>query len=90
MHIIFNESNPLDPRKDLCSVDNDISEILDENTQEENASKPMEFEDLRKEEDKEIPQLTLKDNLPKDWQFKKAHPQDLIIGDTTKGVTTRS
>ena len=35
-------------------------------------------------------QPTLKDDLPKDWQFKKAHPQDLIIGDTTKGVTTLS
>ena len=24
----------------------------------------------------------MKDGLLKDWQFKKAHPQDLIIGDT--------
>ena len=32
----------------------------------------------------------MKDDLPKDWQFKKAHPQELIIGDTTKGVITRS
>ena len=37
-----------------------------------------------------MPQSTSKDDLPKDWQFKKAHPQDLIIGDTTKGVTTHS
>ena len=35
-------------------------------------------------------QPTLKDDLPKDWQFKKAYPQDLIINDTMKGVTTRS
>ena len=32
----------------------------------------------------------MKDDLPKDWQLKKAHPQDLIISDTIKGVTTRS
>ena len=32
----------------------------------------------------------MKDDLPKDWKYKKAHPQELIIGDTTKGVTTRS
>ena len=38
----------------------------------------------------ETPQPTLKDDLPKDWQFKKAHPQELIISDTTKGVTTHS
>ena len=35
-------------------------------------------------------QPTLKDELPKDWQCKKAHLQELIIGDTIKGVTTRS
>ena len=37
-----------------------------------------------------MPQPTLKDELPKDWQFKKAHLQELIIGDTKKGVATRS
>ena len=60
------------------------------NGQEENASKPLELEGPSKEDSEEMPQPTLKDDLPKDWQFKKAHPQDLIIGDTTKGVTTRS
>ena len=60
------------------------------NAQEENSSKPLELEGPSKEESEELPQPTLKDDLPKDWQFKKAHPQDLIIGDTTKGVTTRS
>ena len=34
--------------------------------------------------------LNLPDDLPKNWQFKKAHLQDLIIGDNTKGVTTIS
>ena len=49
----------------------------------------MDLEGPRKEEIKESPQSTLKDDLPKDWQYKKAHPQELIIGDTTKGITTR-
>ena len=90
MHVVFNESNSLDPRKDTCSVDNDVGEPLETNVQEEIASKPLEFEGPSKEDNEEIPQPTSKDNLPKDWQFKKAHPQELIIGDTTKGVTTRS
>ena len=55
------------------------------NTQEENASKPLEFEEPSKKEIEETPQPSLKDDLPKDWQYKKAHPQELIIGDTTKG-----
>ena len=32
----------------------------------------------------------MKDDLPNDWQFKKAYPQDLIIGDATKRVITPS
>ena len=50
----------------------------------------MELEGPSKEESEEMSQPTLKDDLSKDWQFKKAHPQELIIGDTTKGVTTHS
>ena len=90
MHVVFDESKSLDPRKDICSIDNDVGEPLKINTQEENASKPLEFEGPSKEDNEELPQQTSKDALPKDWQYKKAHPQELIIGDTTKGVTTRS
>ena len=90
MHIVFDESNPLDPRNELCGVDNIVDELVDMNIQEENASKPLELKGTSKEDSEKIPQPTLKDDLPKDWQFKKAHPQDFIIGDTTKGVTTRS
>ena len=60
------------------------------NVQEEVTNKPLKFEGPSKEENEEMPQPTLKDDLPKDWQFKKAHPQELIIVDTTKGVTTCS
>ena len=28
-------------------------------------------------------------DLPKEWYFKKDHPKDLIIGEPSKGVTTR-
>ena len=37
-----------------------------------------------------MPQSSLKDDLLKDWKFKKAHPQDLIIGDTIKEITAKS
>ena len=90
MYVVFDESNSLDPRKDIYSVDDDVGELLEINVQEEVVSKPFEFEDPCKEDNEEMPQPTLKDELPKDWQFKKAHLQELIIGDTTKGVTTRS
>ena len=67
MHIIFDESNSLDPRKDICSVDNDVCKLLKINVQEEVASKPLEFEEPCKEDNEEMPQFTLKDELLKDW-----------------------
>ena len=63
---------------------------METNAQKENARKPLELEGPSKEDSEKMPQSTSKDDLPKDWQFKKAHSQDLIIGDTIKGVTTRS
>ncbi|KAJ9178719.1 hypothetical protein P3X46_010579, partial [Hevea brasiliensis] len=37
-----------------------------------------------------VPYQKVQKDLPKNWKFKKNHPKDLIIGDTSKGVTTRS
>ena len=90
MHVVFDETNSLDPRKDICSVDDDVGELVKTNAQEENTSKSLELEGPRKENSEEMPQSTLKDELLKEWHFKKAHPQDLIISDTTKRVTTIS
>ena len=28
--------------------------------------------------------------LPKEWRYVSSHPKDLILGDPSKGVTTRS
>ena len=67
MYIIFDESNSLEPRKDFCSIDDDVGELMNESIQKENASKPLELEGPSKEDSEEIPQPTLKDDLPKDW-----------------------
>ena len=72
--LFFYETNSLDPRKDICSVDDDVGDLLEINAQEENASKPLEFEGPSKEDNEERPQPTSKDDFPKYWQFKKAHP----------------
>ena len=34
MHVIFNETNSLDPRKGICSVNDDIGELVETNAQE--------------------------------------------------------
>ena len=67
MHIIFYESNSHDPRKDICSIDDDVGEVMEINAQKENTSKPLELEGLSKKESEEMSQPTLKDDLLKDW-----------------------
>ena len=66
MHIIFDESNSLDPRKDIGSSDNDVGDLVETKAQEKNSSKPLELEGPSKEDSEEMSQPTLKDNLPKD------------------------
>ena len=45
-------------------------------------------EEPSKEEIQEAP--ALKEELPKDWHYKKDQPKELILGETLKGVTIRS
>ena len=48
MNVVFDESNSLDPRKDVCSVDDDVGELMSKSFHEENASKPFKLEDQNK------------------------------------------
>ena len=50
MHVVFNESNTLDPRKDLVIVDDYVDDFMDMNLEDNNASKPLELEGPTKEE----------------------------------------
>ena len=65
MHVIFYKSNSLDPRKNICSVDDDVGELVEINAQKENTRKPLELECPSNEDSEEMPQLTLKDDLSK-------------------------
>ena len=55
MHVIFYESNSLNPRKNVYNIDNDVGELMEINSQEENASKRLEFEGPNKEDIEETP-----------------------------------
>ena len=50
MHVVFDESNSLDPRKDIFSIDNDVGELVETIAQEENTSKPLELKGSSKNE----------------------------------------
>ena len=88
MHIIFDESNPLDLRKDLIIFDDFVDDFMDMNLEDNDASKPLELEEpIKKEVQKASPP---KIKLPKDWHYKKDYPKELILVETSKGVTTIS
>ena len=42
------------------------------------------------EDQEHVDHQQLHENLPKEWRFTKDHPKDNIIGETTKGVSTRN
>ena len=54
MHVVFDESNSLDPIKDIYSVNDNIGKLMKTNAQEENTSKPLELEGPSKEDSEEI------------------------------------
>ena len=42
-------------KKDICSIDDDVGELVETNAQEENTSKPMELEGPSIEDSEEMP-----------------------------------
>ena len=53
------------------------------------------YEETKKEEqvpydEQEGKEMDQHQNLPKEWKFAHNHPKELILGDPSKGVTTRA
>ena len=43
-----------------------------------------------KQENKEVHEMEQQQDLPKEWSFAHNHPRELILGDLSKGITTRA
>ena len=85
MHIVFDESNEKSSRiEDACDDDAGASKMKELTINEENAK-----DDQEKEDREELPS-TRPSDLPKEWRYVHGHPKELIIGDPSKGVRTRS
>ena len=71
------------PRKEFLD---DIADTLEDTQNEERNLKRK-----RDDEDKDDQDDTTQENgnLPKEWKTSRNHPLDNIIGDISKGVTTR-
>ena len=83
IHVTFDETNITSPRKEFVD---DIADTL-EDTQNEERNLKRKRDDEDKDDQDDTAQEN--DNLPKEWKSSRNHPLDNIIGDISKGVTTR-
>ncbi|KAH9715535.1 Integrase catalytic domain-containing protein [Citrus sinensis] len=88
MHVTFDESNPSSTEKVV--VDNDVDEDLQKESSNDNQKDAShgnqdEHEEMNVEQNEGASQ-----SLPKEWRYVSSHPKDVILGDPSRGVTTRS
>ena len=83
IHVSFDESNAILPRKDFLD---DISDSLEDTHIHGNDSKEK---DEGSNEDSQDNGARGNNELPREWKASRDHPLDNIIGDISKGVTTR-
>jgi len=82
IHVSFNESNVISPRKDVLD---DVSDFLEEMHTHERDSKRK-----RDESNKDFQDYETKANndLPKEWKASRIHFLDNIISNISKEVTS--
>ena len=87
VHVIFDETNDKSSRKEDV-LDDDVDLQRMENLILKDAPSKNPEENQTEEEEEKI--STRPDDLPKEWRYAYGHPKELIIGDPSKGVSTRS
>ena len=83
IYVSFDESNAILPRKDILD---DISHSLEEMHIHGKDSKGK---GEGSNEDSQVNETKTNNDLPREWKASRDHPLDNIIGDISKGVTTR-
>ncbi|KAH9781517.1 hypothetical protein KPL71_008504 [Citrus sinensis] len=72
----------------IGNVDGELQEELSTENQE---NAPQENQDDKQEEQTNMEQHEgTSQTLPKEWRYVSSHPKDVILGDPSRGVTTRS
>ncbi|MED6129947.1 hypothetical protein PIB30_113012, partial [Stylosanthes scabra] len=85
IHIVFDESNPLSLRKNICD-DNDLVESFDSlRLNDKEKEKEASSSGTKNDEREEVIETTIPNELPKEWRTTKDHPLDNVIGDISKG-----
>ena len=96
VHVIFDKSNDLPSRKredadDVGIIEDEMKELILNDSDEQNKDQmdeKYEDESINDQNIQEQPQDT--GNLSREWRYVYNHPKELIIGDPTQGVRTRS
>ncbi|MED6202741.1 hypothetical protein PIB30_108636, partial [Stylosanthes scabra] len=88
IHVVFDETNPCNSRKDVSDDFIDMMDSLnlngDKKLKESNEASSSATKDDDQASIKETTQEQQNDN-PKDWRTVKDHPLDNVIGEITKG-----
>ncbi|KAH9801696.1 hypothetical protein KPL71_001121 [Citrus sinensis] len=89
MHVTFDESNPSSTEKVV--VDNDVDEDLQKESSKDNQKDVSHGNQDEQHEETNVEQNEgTSQSLPKEWRYVSSHPKDVILGDPSRGVTTRS
>ena len=86
IHVKFEESNVF--VENVVEIDS-----LNEDMEKISLKDSPTLEDMPKgDEENEVQEVEVETTqpLPKDWRLNSHHPKDVIIGEVSKGVTTRS
>lgn len=90
MHVVFDESNAFSTKEiiydEVEGLKKNLKEMEIKDTSKNNQQQNEDVEEIVEETQGEGNSKT----LPKDWKFVQSHPKDLILGDPSQGVKTRS
>ncbi|KAH9763753.1 hypothetical protein KPL70_001275 [Citrus sinensis] len=89
MHVTFDETNPSSTEKVIVD-DNAEEEQQEEASKDNQEDAPPGIQEEHHEEPNAEQNKGTSQTLPKEWRYVSSHPKDVILGDPSRGVTTRS
>ncbi|KAK9180632.1 hypothetical protein WN944_023765 [Citrus x changshan-huyou] len=90
MHVTFDESNPSSAEKGIVYDDTD-GELQEESSKDKQENAQQRNQENGQEEQTNMEQYEgTSQTLPKEWRYVSSHPRDAILGDPSRGITTRS
>ncbi|KAH9792992.1 Integrase catalytic domain-containing protein [Citrus sinensis] len=89
MHVTFDESNPSSTEKVVVD-DNAEEEQQEEASNDNQEDAPHGIQEEHHEETNAEQNEGTSQTLPKELRYVSSHPKDVILGDPSRGVTTRS